>query len=147
MFKHDKIDVIVQEMRNLGEQFVPYSTPQNENDISILKTRQVTIEGYDLVLYYTKSKFEEHGTEVLQIYGQRMPFLPFYLIFKLARLFLGDLQLSLVELYKENRKIYCWTVNKDLEGNFIPLPDGFAEECVYEGSKYYYLQPHQVSFY
>lgn len=147
MYKHDKLSVTVQEMRALGEQFVPYSTPADENDISVLKTREVTVDGYALVLYYTKSKFEDRSTEVLQIYGQHMPFLPFYLVCKLGKSFLGDFDLSLVELFRENRKIYCWSVNFDLAGKTISLPDGFAENCQYEGFSYSYLQPYQVNFY
>jgi hypothetical protein len=148
MYKQETLDATVEQMRALGEQLVPYNAPENEPDLYVLKTREVTVEGYDVILYYTKSRFDEHATEILQVYGKNMPFLPFYLACKLAKKFLGSKELSLVELFRGNRKVYCWSVNVDDHGRPIRTPyEVEAENCTYEGFRYSYLQPNQVNFY
>lgn len=138
----------IEQMRSLGDQLVPYNSPENETDLYVMKSREVTVDGYDLILYYTKNRYDGHSTEIFQVYGKIAPFLPFFLICKLAKKFLGSAELSLVELFRGNRKVYCWAVNVDGDGKPIPSPYGFeAEDCTYEGFKYSYLQPSQVNFY
>lgn len=145
---HTSLDETIEQMRAMGEQLIPHNGPASEMDLHVMKTRDVTVEGYELVLYYTKTKYENHFTEILQIYGKNAPFLPFFLVCKMAKKFLGPAELSLVELFRGNRKVYCWTVNVDEDGKPIRSPfDGDAEDCTYEGFKYSYLQPSQVNFY
>jgi hypothetical protein len=98
--QHISLDETIEQMRAMGEQLVPFNSPTSETDLHVIKTRDVTVEGYDLVLYYTKNKHETHRTEILQIYGKTAPFLPFFLICKLAKKFLGEAELSLVELFR-----------------------------------------------
>lgn len=152
LYKQDSLEVTVEQMRALGEQLIPYNSPRaskdNENEIGILKIRRVVVDGYEVNIYYTKSDFETHKTEVVQIWGEYAPFLPFTLICKLAKTFLGGAHLSLVELFKGNRKVYCWTVNVDEDGKPIASPyKQEVEECTFEGFTYFYLQPNQVNFY
>jgi hypothetical protein len=86
--------------------------------------------------------------ETFQVLGQDCPFLPFATICKLARAFLGNSNLSLVELFKDNRKIYCWTVVRNKNGVAIPNPyKNNSERCNYEGFAYNYVSPDQVKFY
>jgi len=148
LYKPDQIETTVEEMRRMGEQLVPYNTPQNEEDINILKTRETVIDGYDVCVYYTKSRFEDHCTEIVQLWGKYAPFLPFCVICKIAKAFLGSAHLSLVELFKGNRKVYCWAVNVTHDGKPIRSPyNGKVEECTFEGFNYSYMQPSQVNFY
>ena len=80
--------------------------------------------------------------------GQVSPFLPFVVICKMAKTFLGDAHLSLVELFKGNRKVYCWAVNVTHDGKPVRSPySSKVEECSYEGFSYSYMQPSQVNFY
>ena len=74
--------------------------------------------------------------------------MPFGLICKLAKRFLGSHHLSLVELFKDNRKIYIWSVCVDRRGRPIQAPYEIdTEECNFEGFNYLYMQPNQVNFY
>ena len=69
-YKPDTLETTAEQMRKLGEQLVPYNTQQNEDDINILKTRETVVDGYEVCVYYTKSKFEDHCTEIVQIWGK-----------------------------------------------------------------------------
>jgi hypothetical protein len=152
LYQEKPLDQIIEEMRAFGERLVPYNFPKTppsyHEDLSILKQRSCTIDGYEIVLHYSKSDFDTHKQETLQIYGENMPFLPFCLICKLGKKFLGGHELQLVELFKDNRKIYCWSVSLDDRGRPIPSPyEVKYEECVYEGFNYSYMTPDQVDFY
>lgn len=154
LYKEPKLDEIIDSMRNLGDMLIPHNFPKAppmntmEDDLAIFKTREATIDGYPIILHYQKADYEQHLMETLQIYGKNSPFLPFSLICKLAKRFLGPHHLSLVELFKENRKIYIWSVCVDRRGRPIPAPyDMETEECEYEGFNYLYMQPSQVNFY
>ena len=139
------------EMRRLGEVLVPYNFPKApptvEDDINILKIRELTVDGYDVCCHYSKSDQDGYFMESFQIFGKHFPFLPFSLVCKLARHFLGEHELSLIEIYRENRKIYCWTLAVDFDGCAIPSPyETEVEYCTYEGFNYCYMQPNQVDF-
>jgi hypothetical protein len=139
-------------MRALGEHLVPYNFPKTppeyHEDLSVLKQRTCTIDGYEVVLHYSKSEFDTHTQETLQIYGEHMPFLPFSLICKLGKKFLGGYELNLVELFKDKRKIYCWSVSLDERGRPIPSPYEIQHQpCKFEGFDYSYMTQDQVDFY
>lgn len=152
MYREKPLDEVIEDMRNMGERLIPHNPPKapptyGEDDLAIFKTRDVMVDGYDVTLHYSKADYDSHLMETLQIYGRHSPFLPFSLICKMARKFLGGHELSLVELFKENRKIYCWYVCVDRRGRPMPLPyDIEVEQCNYEGFNYLYTQPDQVNF-
>lgn len=146
------IDDLVEEMKNIGDILVPYNWPQNdpklENDLNSLKTRFFDIDGYSLVVHFSRADYKTHFLETLQIMGDKAPFLPFCLVSKLGRRFLGSHHLYLVELIKNNRKIYCWTVHLDRNGRPIePVHKQKSQFCEYDGFGYYYLNTSQVNFY
>ena len=143
------LDQIVDEMKSLGEMLMPYNWPHGhpalENDIAILKTRELEVDGYAIAVYFNRSNYGSYFVETLQIYGEKFCFLPFCLVAKLGKKFLGDHELYLTELIRHNRKIYLWTVSLDLEGK--PIPPRFeiqAENCVYDGFKYNYMKNTQL---
>lgn len=153
-YKEEHLDAIIERMRNLGEMLVPYNFPQSpppttmEDELAIFKHREAIIDGYPVVLHYQKADYDKHLMETLQIYGKNSPFLPFGLICKLGKRFLGSNYLSLVELFKDNRKIYIWSVCVNRKGQPIPAPyEMETEECEFEGFNYLYMQPNQVNFY
>ncbi len=150
LYKAPRLEVQVEQMRGLGEYLIPYNFPKApaewEDDINVLKAREIVVDGYTIVVHYSKADYENHYLETLQILGKNAPFLPFVLICKLAKSYLGDQELSLVEIVKDNRKIYCWTLT--LEGS-NPIPSPFQQEtepCDYEGFHYNYMNPDQVNF-
>jgi hypothetical protein len=148
----DSLDELIERMRVVGEQLVPYNFPQAdqslENHLNPMKTKEVVIDGYTMVLHYSKACYGEHYMETLQIIGKNSPFLPFNLVAKLAKRFLGAHHLALIEVFRDNRKIYCWTAMVDERG--CPIPPVYEIEshvCTFEGMKYNYMDPRQVNFY
>lgn len=152
MFEEKPLDEVVESMRNVGETLIPKNYPKSsppppgqEDDLLLFKKKSVVVDGYSLDIHYQKSDYDDYLTETLQIYAQYCPFLPFNVVVKLAKKFLGGHDLSLVEIYREGRKIYIWTVYVDRTGRPIKFPfDIQVENCDFEGIKYSYMLPTQV---
>jgi len=152
MYKKLSLNQIIEEMKNVADILVPYNYPKHdprlENDIAVLKTRVVEVDGYTVVLHFSRADYGSHFQETLQIFGEKSAFLPFCLVASLGKKFLGEHELYLVELLKDNRKIYCWTISLDKEGKPIsPEVPMKAEDCSYDGFAYHYMYPSQVNFY
>lgn len=146
------LETLVARMRNVGDQLAPYNFPQAdpklEDDLNVIKTKEAVVDGYAVILHFSRSDYRTHYLETLQILGKNSPFLPFNVVFKIVRRFLGSHHLSLAEPIQDNRKIYCWTVCVDPRGVPIPMPQqDEAEECLFEGCKYKYIDPSHISFY
>jgi hypothetical protein len=136
----------------MGDFLIPYNFPKNdpkiEEDTDVLKTMEVVVDGYSAVLHYNKADYSDHYLITFQVFGKHCPFLPFIVVAKLARKFLGEKNLSLVELLRNNRKVYCWTLYADLEGNPIKSKiEERGEFCTFEGFKYTYMSPTEINFY
>lgn len=147
-----KIDNIVSDMKKLADFFVPYNFPAvppfEEDAINILKFKEVTLDGYNVVLHFNKHNYGDHYLETFQILGKEIPFLPFCLTCKMAKKFLGNRYLSLIEVLKDNRKIYCWTLIRDKKGHPIAHPYKHkVENCIYDDLQYNYLHPDKINFY
>ena len=134
----------VKEMKELAKTLIPHSFPKvdtpDDQDIIILRTRQLLVDGYDVVVAFCISEYEEENYELqsLQIQGLYTPFLPFSLVCKIARLFLGSESLSYMHFVRENRKIYCWTTRWQ-EGKLAPLTKEVNADS-YEGFTYNVLK-------
>lgn len=147
-----KFDHVIENLRNTGEWLVPYNYPHapqsSEKDISILKETEVEVDGYTVGIHFNKSKYNGYFLETLQIYNKFGPFLPFNVVVKLGCKTLGSSLLSLVEFWKEDYKIYCWSVCVDDRGRPIPSPiEEESESCEYEGFSYKYMDPSSLNFY
>ena len=146
----DWLDELIIEIKNLGDALIPYNFPKAhpnlENDLSVLKTNECIIDGYGVIIHYAKADYDDHYLESMQILGKNFPFLPFALVIKVARRFLGNDNLSLVELLKGGRKIYCWTLLSDKDGKTIISPEE-SEYCIFEGFEYRYMDSNSVNFY
>lgn len=142
----------IKEMKALGEYLVPYTYPQGsldvEKDIKILKQRNIIINGYDIVVCYSKANYGESFLETLQIQGQHYPFLPFNVVCKIGIEFLGDNCLSLIEVVKQGRKLYCWTIQTDKQdGTCIAPNEDASVPCSYQGLDFSSVNPNDVQFY
>lgn len=151
MIKPATLSEIVEVMTGIGEVLVPFNFPKApitlEDHLGIFKARDAEIDGYPLFLHYQKSDYNEYYIETLQIHNRRGPFLPFNLICKIGTKFLGTLNLSLIEIFRENRKIYIWSKCTDKKGHTIAVPNNSeSETCEYEGLQYLYMQPSDVDF-
>jgi hypothetical protein len=152
MFPHKSLALHVKEMRGLGEILVAYNhpkvPPEEEDDILIFKSRDIIVDGYSIIIFYSKSDHGRYFLETLQILGQHHPFLPFWVVVKIVKAFLGSNHLSLVEIFKEGKKIYCWSVAKDGKNEAVACPYKVkVKDCVYEGLYYKTMNPNEVNFY
>lgn len=146
------LDQIVEEMKQVADTLVPYNWPQNhprlEFDLNLIKARQMDLDGYSLIVHFNRADHGDRYEETLQVLGQRTSFLPFSLVARMGRLFLGTAGLSLVEILRDNRKIYCWTCSVDKTGRPLSIGHSYkTERCEYDGLKYHYIYPNQVKFY
>ncbi len=150
MVENMKFEDSIKDLKKLGNHLVPYNFPLsgklNEDDaLQPLKLIEVTVDGYEVVVHYNKSDYNEFYTETLQVFGKYCPFLPFYLVCKIARFCLGNKHLSFIDVIKEDKKFYCWTLNTKLSGKAIPNKN-LGEICIFEGFRYGHIHPSQVKF-
>lgn len=147
-----KFDEKIEMMRNMAERLVPYNFPIGSVDleyyIAPLKKCEAEVDGYSLVFHLNKAMYDGHYLETFQVHNKYAPFLPFHLVVKLARKVLGGHQLSLVEFYQGEHKIYCWSVCLDDHGRPIASPANERfERRIFEGFEYKYIAPEQLNLY
>lgn len=144
------ITKIVAEMRSMGDYLARIRNPEmlldDEEQISVLKSREIVVDGYDVLVHYGKVLSNGRLIECLQCQGRIDPFLPFFLVFKIARKFLGDKHLCFIDTYIDNKKVYCWTLKTDWDGNPLAVRDGVIEVVDFEGMSFSYLDPQSVQF-
>lgn len=137
------LDYQIEEMRRLSEILLPYTYPvvatfEEEQEILPLKQRAIKVDGYDLIVCFSQADYGKYILESLQIQSIYTPFLPFSLVCKVGRMFMGSKHLSYVEFFKDIRKIYCWTVKRE---NGVAVPPTKSQPGNYEGFKYRILNP------
>lgn len=152
MIYHESLEQLIERTRRLGDALVPLNWPLNqrgdEQELSVLKGNTTTVDGYEISLHYNKADHGHYYLETLQIYGQHAPFLPFCVVCKVARRFLGSKYLYLVELMQEHKKVYIWTVCVDKNGPAIENPRQQAAEFLeFEGFEYRLMDSKSVQFY
>lgn len=149
---YKSLDEIVEEIKNLGDLLVSYNYPMApkewEDDIYMLKSQEVDIDGYTVTIYFSRANHGDSFQEVLHIMGgPKLPFIPFNVVSKLAKKFLGGSALSLVELLKNGIRVYCWSILLTPDGRPVPAKFKNSEICEYEGFKYLNVDPKEVDFY
>lgn len=145
----DNLRKCVDEMKRISDLLIPYTYPkvdfEEEYDILPLKCRTEIIDGYDLSLNYSRADFKKYQTDSLQIQSVYTPFLPFYVVCKVAQAFLGTQHLFYIDFMKNERKIYCWTV-RFKNGRAISSTSK-ATPSSFEGLKYNVLKPGSVNLF
>lgn len=153
LIKQKPLKDIISNMKSLGNMLLPYTYPRSfssliDNDLDIFREREIYVDGYSLIVFYQKSDYGQYFIETIQIYNKTGPFLPFNIVFKIAVDFLGSEGLSLVEIFKSNKKLYCWSLATDPDGSLIDLPyEAEGENCVFDGVPYFYINSSYVNFY
>lgn len=137
------------ELRRVCQHLVPYSFPKHdireEEDLIPLKCRQIIVDGYDVSVNMSFSDFEKYQIENVQIQGVYTPFLPLYVVCKVAKAFLGERNLSCTDFVKNNRKIYNWMVRR--RGNKTLKPSSKYMSGEFEGFSYTILKPGHLNLY
>jgi hypothetical protein len=143
------LDKKVEEMKGIAEWLIPYTFPKvvfsEEQEVLPLKQRNVTLDGYEMVLCYSKADYDSYFLESLQVQSYYSPFLPFTLVCKLGRAFLGKENLSYIEFFRNSRKVYCWTI-RSRDGRSLP-PGNKTKPGSYEGFAYNILQPGTIDLF
>jgi hypothetical protein len=111
-----------------------------------LKTRDIIVDGYEITICYSKADYKDRFCLSLQIVNVYSMFLPFRLLIKIAKEFLGEKNLYLTDIYRENRKLYCWTCWRDLNNNCIEY-EGKSEKSYYQDFEYNYVNSRDIMFY
>lgn len=130
----------------MAAMLVPHTFPkvsfEHEQDVLVLKQRRVTVDGYQTTICYSRADYGEYYLDSLQIQNTSSPYLPFTIVCKLGRAFLGETNLSYVDFVKDNRKVYCWTLRVRDEKSLPPSKKSLASS--YEGFEYSILAPGSV---
>lgn len=141
----------IDEMKALGDRLIEFTHPRAatslEDDITVLRSRDIVVDGYQVTVFFSKADYGEYRLETFQVLGKWMPFIPFNVVCKLARKFLGDKDLSLVEIFLDQRKTYVWTLTTDPEGRVKPPVQSVIYDMEYDGLKYHYMDPTDVNFF
>lgn len=136
-------------MKRMGDMLIPYTFPlvdfKVEQDILLFKQKNLVVDGYDVLVCYSKADYQDYFLESVQAQAIFAPFLPFCLVCKIGRTFLGDDNLSYIEFFRNNRKVYCWTI-KSRDDRPLP-PDKGNKPGSYEGFEYSILQPGTVDLF
>ena len=90
------LNTLVGQMRTMGDMLIPYSFPyceiHEEQEISILKSREICIDGYNVEVSFNKSYYPHPDgsffLEVVHIAAKYSTFLPFNIVVKIGKKFL-----------------------------------------------------------
>lgn len=138
-------------LKNLGKHLVEYNFPlapmHYEKDISLLKKSEAEADGYTVVMHYNRALYQDYYHETFQIYNKYGMFLPFQVVVKLGQKALGSHNLSLVQFYQGNHKVYCWNVCIDMEGKPLAYLNKNLKTCDFEGFKYQIMKLEQLNLY
>jgi hypothetical protein len=115
MFYQKPLQEHAKEMRALAKFLVPNTFPlvtiEEEQKIIVLKQRQLFVDGYELTIICSRAAYSpESEIESLQISAFNAPFLPFRIVCKIAKIFLGCEYLGYTNFFKNGQQIYCWTL-------------------------------------
>ena len=143
---------VMEHLRGMSNNLISLTYPQAgvelEDEIGVFKKMDIEVDGYHLTLLFNKADYGEYYLETFQILGKHFTFLPFHLVVKMACHMLGGHNLSFVEFYQDNRKIYCWSVCVDRTGKPIPSPiESETKSCEFEGFAYKHMHLDQLNFY
>lgn len=140
--------VAIQRMKSIADMLVPYTFPEvsieEEKEVACLKQAEFCIDGYRVVLAFSRSKYENHLLDTLQIQSANGWFLPFNLVCKLGELFLGSKNLAYIDFFRRSRKVYCWAVKTS---NDCTVPPGNkTKEASFDGFNFRVLDAGSLSF-
>lgn len=138
MLNKINLDSLIEDFKRAEDVLTPYT--MNDNDDNVLRTNVIEIDGYSVKLKFKRIDHGPFYTENLTLMSEFGSFLPFHLVAKLGKKFLGKYKLMLSESYEQDRKIYEWTVALDKEGRPTPIRvNSYYEECVYDDLNYIYF--------
>lgn len=134
------LNTIVKDLKRASELIINFTYPKSstieEANYDFMRSAKACIDGFLLNIYYTKSDYESHFFETVQIVGEYSPFIPFHVVFKIGKAFLGEENLGLTEFFQKNRKVYCWNMITTKDGQQMSSELLRGQKCNFEGCKY-----------
>jgi hypothetical protein len=138
-----KLQEEVASMRRMSEMLSCFSYPvkelQDEIDIYPLKTRTLIVDGYEVIAHLNIAEYGRFKIEILQLESARSIYLPMHLLVKIGKMFLGSEEVCYIEFYRNNRKVYCWTVRRKGDTCLPPLGETLHRE--FDGFSFYVAKP------
>lgn len=144
-----EIQNTIDSMKAMADQLLPHTFPnvsfEEEQQVLCMKQRTIQVDGYDLLVCFSRADYKKHILETLQIQSPQVPFLPFNIVCKTGQLFMGQKDLAYIDFFRNNRKVYCWA-NKSLGDKRLP-PNNKARPTSYEGFQFHLLHPGSVDLF
>lgn len=148
----NKAEETIGRMLKMAQTLIPKTFPnvsiKSDQDIIVLKSSEIVVDGYTIVVFYSISDFRDHKIKSLQLHSKNHQFLPFNTACKIAKKFLGNKYISLIELFANKRRVYCWTqVCGEKEAPIMNPYGGECEHKEFGDFDYYLIEPNSVNFY
>jgi hypothetical protein len=139
----------VEHMKVMADLLLPLTHPrvtyEGEQQILCMKQRIVQMNGHELELCFSRADYDKYLLETIQIQSRHAPFLPFNIICKIGRMFLGERNLCYIDFFRFHRKVYCWATKK-VDGRAI-APGKRSDAATFEGFDYHLLHPGSVDLF
>lgn len=132
------LDSLIEDFKRVGDVLSPHQL--NGNDDNVLNTKLVEIDGYSVLIKFNRIDHGPFFSENLKIKSEHGSFLPFHLVAKLGKKFLGKYELILIEYFDDEKKIYEWAVTLDKDGKPSPVKIAvYYDDCFYDDLSYKYI--------
>lgn len=146
-----KNEQIISRIKKIAFNLISLTFPKcnlgEDQDLVLLKSSEMLIDGYTLIVYFSIADYSIYKVKTLQIYPKNHYFLPFNISCKLAKKFLGSKNLSLLDMFSGNKKIHCWSVVENEKGEMIENPYELKSKIKkFENLKYYLMRSDEVNF-
>jgi hypothetical protein len=138
MLNKVNLDSLIEDFKRVGDTLSSYQL--SDNDEEVLKTNVLEIDGYSIILKFNRIDHGPFYSENLKLKAEFGSYLPFHLVAKLGKKFLGKHQLMLIESFENDNKVYEWKIALDKDGRPAPVRiHNYYEECVYDDLNYIYF--------
>ncbi len=141
---------LTKQLKDISRTLINYSYPkvsvEEELEILPLKQMYIVIDGYNIFLTYSVSEQSKYIIECIQMYAAGCAiFIPFNIVCKIAKAFLGNNNLTYIEALRDDKKIYCWSIKRDkIKGKIIEVNNGKLMD--YEGLEFNVLDTETFKF-
>lgn len=135
------LDSLIEDVKKIEDISKPSNIISQEQEDQ-LKSKIVEIDGYTVVFLFKREIDGPFCLESLHLKSLHFKYLPFHIVAKLGKKFLGKHHLRLVERMVDDKKTYEWRIIVDRTGRpvEVELYDHIAfEECVYDDFHYTYI--------
>lgn len=136
--------------KKIADRLIPNTFPRcklgDDSEISMLKTTEILIDGYDCGIFHSISDFDNYKIKILQIWPIHHYFISFNVMAKIVSSFLGKKGLYFFEIWNNEKMLYCWTLvldkNNSEVSNFYKLKQ---KQCTFQDLTYNVINPREIN--